>query len=324
MADLAELGEAELIAQLSFFAPANQFNDDAALLGLDQKLQRVISTDALVEGVHFSNATTPGFSVGWRAAAANLSDLAAMGCLEVEGITVALAAPGHTSMPWIKEVYQGLSALLKNHGGLLLGGDCSQAPVVMLAITAIGKVAGDRLIRRGDGKAGDHLVISGPHGLSALGLKLLQDPNDPSLLQLDESIRHKAIKAHQLPEPRFDAVAALHRSKPADMPWRVAGTDSSDGLRRSLELIGNACGHQPILAEPFELVEGCCLNSGLDGGEDFQLVLALESPWAKKFVEQLPGAQWIGWLGENPGPPCWANTKKPLLPGNSFEHFNRT
>jgi thiamine-monophosphate kinase len=101
----------------------------------------------------------------------------------------------------------------------------------------------------------------------------------------------------------------------------VAGTDSSDGLRRSLELLGNACGHQPLLDEPFALTEGCCLNSCLDGGEDFELVLALEASWAEKFVEQLPGAQCIGWLGEDPGPPCWANNKKPLPIGKGYEHF---
>lgn len=121
--------------------------------------------------------------------------------------------------------------------------------------------------------------------------------------------------------PRFDAVAALHRSRPEAAPWRVAGTDSSDGLRRSLELLGNACGHQPLLDEPFALTEGCCLNSCLDGGEDFELVLALEASWAEKFVAQLPGAQCIGWLGENPGPPCWANNKKPLPIGKGYEHF---
>lgn len=321
MADLADLGESELINRLRRFAKRGQFNDDAALLSPDQHLLRVVSTDALVEGVHFSSSTTPGFSVGWRSGSANLSDLAAMGCLEAEGVTVALAAPGHTSIDWLEEVYEGLADLLQRHGCELLGGDCTRAPVVMLAITAIGKVAADAVIRRESGQAGDRLVVSGAHGLSNLGLRLLQNPRDISLQQLGEPLRKAAIKAHQFPVPRFDAVAALHRSRPEAAPWRVAGTDSSDGLRRSLELLGNACGHQPLLDEPFALTEGCCLNSCLDGGEDFELVLALEASWAEKFVAQLPGAQCIGWLGENPGPPCWANNKKPLPIGKGYEHF---
>ncbi|WP_341883492.1 thiamine-phosphate kinase [Synechococcus sp. UW140] len=317
MAELAELGEAELIAKLSCFAAAGQFDDDAALLAPDQELQRVVSTDAMVEGVHFSANTTPAFSVGWRAAAANLSDLAAMGCLEAEGITVALAAPGHTPLAWVEAVYGGLSALLKRHNCQLLGGDCSSAPVVMLAITAIGKVAADRLIRRGAGRAGDRLVVSGPHGLSGLGLQLLQNPNDPATSHLSESLKQAAIKAHQQPIPRFDAVAALHQSQPAACPWRVAGTDSSDGLRRSLELLGNACGHQPMLDLNMGPLEPWCL----DGGEDFELVLALDPLWADNFVAQLPGAQCIGWLGDKPGPPCWLSNKKPLPVGRGYEHF---
>lgn len=93
----------------------------------------------------------------------------------------------------------------------------------MLAITAIGKVAADRLIRRGAGRAGDRLVVSGPHGLSGLGLQLLQNPNDPATSHLSESLKQAAIKAHQQPIPRFDAVAALQQSQPAACPggWQA-------------------------------------------------------------------------------------------------------
>ncbi|MFN9645005.1 MAG: AIR synthase related protein, partial [Cyanobacteriota bacterium] len=110
---LAELGEWELIRRLGAFAPPGQFSDDAALLpgrngsttGREVEADPavlVINTDVLVEGVHFSDATTGPGDVGWRAAVANLSDLAAMGCTEVVGLTVGLVAPPSTPWPWVE------------------------------------------------------------------------------------------------------------------------------------------------------------------------------------------------------------------------------
>ncbi|MFM7266802.1 MAG: AIR synthase related protein, partial [Cyanobium sp.] len=129
---LAELGEWELIRRLGAFAPAGAFDDDAALLALPANgsvspahQALVVNTDVLVEGLHFSDATTAAADVGWRAAAANLSDLAAMGCTEVVGLTVGLVAPAATPWAWVEGVYGGLHAALERYGGTLLGGDCS-------------------------------------------------------------------------------------------------------------------------------------------------------------------------------------------------------
>ena len=116
---LADLGEWELIRRLGAFAPAGQFADDAALLpnsvaGAAELAggDLVINTDVLVEGLHFSDATTAAADVGWRAAAANLSDLAAMGCDRVVGLTVGLVAPAATPWAWVEGVYGGLREAL--------------------------------------------------------------------------------------------------------------------------------------------------------------------------------------------------------------------
>ncbi|MEB3156980.1 MAG: thiamine-phosphate kinase, partial [Cyanobacteriota bacterium] len=213
---LAELGEWELIRRLGAFAPPGQFSDDAALIsdGL------VINTDVLVEGVHFSEATTPAAAVGWRAAMANLSDLAAMGCLEVVGLTVGLVAPPTTPWRWVEGVYSGLADALATCGGVILGGDCSGGRDRLLAITAVGRLAPPPLeatgaggppgpirrspirrgpIRRGDGRPGDWLVSSGSHGLSRLGLALLREPAAPRVTSLAPALRARAIQAHQRP-----------------------------------------------------------------------------------------------------------------------------
>lgn len=324
---LAELGESQLLERLKAFAPPQQLNDDAALLAPEGALRRVISSDALVEGVHFSEATTPAQAVGWRAGAANYSDLAAMGCRQVDGLTVALGAPGATSLQWVEQAYGGLTELLQRFGGVLLGGDCSRAPVRLLAITALGRVDPGAVIQRGAGQAGDRLVVSGAHGLSGLGLALLQG-EQPLAREPSPEQRVRAIEAHQRPQPRFDAVEALHRSRPQGQPWRVAGTDSSDGLRRSLALISEASGCQAQLDQGgLPLPPGFSADTALerlclDGGEDFELVLALNPAWAEAFVAQLPGARCIGWLRAEPGPLCWGATKKLLPGGRGYEHFN--
>ena len=108
---LAELTEAELLRRLARFAPPDQLSDDTAALAADAR-PLLINTDVLVDGIHFSDATTTAMDVGWRAVAANLSDLAASGAVDIDGITVALVAPGHTRWDWVNGVYQGISACL--------------------------------------------------------------------------------------------------------------------------------------------------------------------------------------------------------------------
>ena len=326
---LAYLGELELIRRLGAFAPAGQFADDAALLSADGEGALVVNTDVLVEGLHFSEATTGPADVGWRAAAANLSDLAAMGCTEVVGLTVGLVAPASTTWSWVEGVYGGLRDALDTYGGVLLGGDCSGGAQRILAVTAIGRLArvdpaeqassgqkpGDRgwgVIRRGDGRPGDLLVCTGPHGLSRLGLALLQGefPEEsaasatlsPGAKAATAASREQAIAAHRRPRPRFDAVRALIACRPPTAPWRVGGCDSSDGLAAAAAAIATSsgCGARLVrTALPLDpamaslpQAEAWCLG----GGEDFELVLALEPAWAEALIAALPGTTRIGEL----------------------------
>jgi thiamine-monophosphate kinase len=333
---LAELGEWRMIERLGAFAPAGQFQDDAALVSATGTL--VMNTDVLVEGIHFSAATTSPFDVGWRAAAANLSDLAAMGCLGARGITVGLVAPPTTSWSWVAAVYSGLRACLERHGGQLLGGDCSSGQQRLLAVTALGSLpgtgAGEPLaIRRQDGHPGDLLVSSGVHGLSALGLALLLASPDLDRSRLAEPLIRRAIAHHQRPSPRFDAVRQLHSSRPLGTPWRVAGTDSSDGLLAAATAIARASGCRAVLdrrqlpLDPtmagMDQGEDWCLN----GGEDFELVLALEAGWARLLVQGLPGSSLIGRLeamdGSAEEPVSWQEGDQPATSSScGYQHFN--
>ncbi|MFM8935921.1 MAG: thiamine-phosphate kinase [Vulcanococcus sp.] len=328
---LADLGEWELLRRLAVFAPPGQFADDAALLQERADRQLVVNTDVLVEGVHFSDATMPAQAVGWRAAAANLSDLAAMGCTAVAGLTVGMVAPGCTPWAWVEGVYQGLEQALQQHGGVLLGGDCSSGQQRLLAITALGHVqpqAGP--IRRSDGRPGDWLLSTGPHGLSRLGLALLLEQLAPEQRrQLSPNLQDRAIPAHQRPRPRLDAVAALHASQPQAQPWRVGGTDSSDGLAAAVAGIAAAsgCGAAlqrsalPLDPELGELEQGerWCLS----GGEDFELILALDPSWGQALLQALPGSRRIGTLVTGAaGGLHWQENGEPLAAGSAgFCHF---
>jgi thiamine-monophosphate kinase len=327
---LRDLGEWELLRRLSAYAPPGQFDDDAALLNEQSGRQLVVNTDVLVEGVHFSDATIGPRDLGWRAAAANLSDLAAMGCTSVEGLTVALVAPGDTPWSWVEGVYDGFSEALAHHGGVLLGGDCSSGSQRLLSITALGHLSPGCAIRRSDGRPGDWLVSSGPHGLSRLGLALLLHQLQPSqAAALSPELREQAIGTHRRPQPRLDVVAALHRSQPPGQAWRVGGTDSSDGLAAAVRALAAASGCsaqlqrsnlplEPSLAQ-LEQGEAWCLG----GGEDFELVLAMEPGWAETLMAAQPGMRHIGCLQAGAaGEVFWQESGAPLGEASTgFTHF---
>jgi thiamine-monophosphate kinase len=340
---LAELGEGELIRRLGVFAPPGQFDDDAALLTWSHTGDReghselVVNTDVLVEGIHFSEATTPPADVGWRAVAANLSDLAAMGCDEVLGVTVGLVAPPSTPWAWVERVYGGIGEALNTHGGWLLGGDCSGGIQRLLAITALGRLpaatSGAGAICRRNGRPGDSLVSTGPHGLSRLGLALLQGSLDPATTAaLSPPLLERAIAAHRRPRPRLDVVRTLAATRPAGEPWRVGGCDSSDGLVAAVAAVAAASRCTALLdrkALPLDpgmaaLAEGeaWCLG----GGEDFELILALPPTWADALIAVHPEVRRIGWLeaAAARGSVTWTDGDDVLKTfGSGYSHFSK-
>lgn len=332
---LGALGEWQLLDRLRAFAPPGQFDDDAALIAERSGGVLVVNTDVLVEGVHFSDATMGPGDLGWRAAAANLSDLAAMGCREVVGITVGLVAPPRTPWAWVEGVYGGLTAALAPTGAPLLGGDCSSGSERLLAVTALGRLGPQGPIRRQDGRAGDMLVCSGLHGLSRLGLALLLEQplhglqsGSLAASDLPEELRQRAIAAHRRPQARLDVVAALEQSQPPGDPWRVGGTDSSDGLAAALTAIARTSGCDALLDRsalpidpamaPLREASDWCLG----GGEDFELVLALPERWAQRLQTCLPGVHCLGRLVAGTGRLLWQGTEEPLQGAAGFRHFS--
>ncbi len=306
--------------------PIGQIEDDTAQLNPYGK-EILVNTDVLVDGVHFSNETTSPEDVGWKAITTNISDLAASGVDQILGITVGIIAPPSTTWQWVEGVYNGIEKALKSYGGKLIGGDCSRGKEKVLAVSAIGTVGHLRL-HRSHALDGDFLIASGPHGLSRLGLALLiQDPVI-SNVQMTQKLKNKAISAHQRPIPAIDALRALKKCKPKDVPWRAAGTDSSDGLLEAIQNLCNSSNCQAVL-DPSNLPreqnwpigslwDEWCLN----GGEDFELILSIPPIWAKALLQSFPSSRLIGIMQKGPSKVLWTNgeeiQKKYLL---EFKHF---
>lgn len=299
-----DLGEHGLLERLQRFCPPEIVGDDGAILATDPDKSLVVTTDVLVDGVHFSDRTTKAFDVGWRATAANLSDLAAMGATPL-GITVGLSLPGEQTVSWVESVYQGIAACLATYQTPLVGGDICRSTVASLAITALGEVKSQRAIRRSIAQPGDAIVVTGLHGLSRGGLELLLNPDLGH--NLDASERAKLIEAHQRPIPRLDILPYLAKI-PAQIA--IAGMDSSDGLADALRQICTASGVGAVIEQScLAIFSGLIKLAGqetarnwvLHGGEDFELVLCLAPEFADNLVQELgKNGTIIGKITKNP------------------------
>ena len=322
---LAELGESQLLKRLANFCPPNQLKDDTALLStLGEKI--LINTDLLVEEIHFSKLTTSPQDVGWRAIAANLSDLAASGVDKIIGITVGLIAHPDTPWEWVEGVYEGINAALTTFGGKVIGGDCSQGKEKVLAITAIGTL-GPLHLHRSNAIPGDYLVTSGPHGLSRLGLSILLSEPLLAKTPLTNRLKEKAIKAHKHPQPRLNALRYLQNCKPEGIEWRAAGTDSSDGLLTAVKNLceSSCCSailNPKALPKDVEWPIGSQWDTWcLEGGEDFELVLSLPPSWAKAWLKALPQSYLIGVVEAGKPIVKWADSREEIIERSSFKHF---
>src|SRR5919197_6190459 len=150
---LSELGEFGLLAELERRGLARGIEDDAAQLGAGL----VVTQDALVENVHFRLDWTTHRELGYKAAAVNLSDLAASGA-DAEALLVTLSAPPETSADDIFELYEGVN----EPGVPVVGGDTTRAELLTIAVTAVGR--SERVPGRAGAKPGDLLVVTGPLG----------------------------------------------------------------------------------------------------------------------------------------------------------------
>jgi thiamine-monophosphate kinase len=235
MSRLDEVGELGLLAELERRGLAERIADDAAQVdGL------VVTQDALVEGVHFRLDWISWRELGFRAAAVNLSDLAASGA-DPRGLVVTLGAPPDTAVADIVELYEGIGEA----GVAVVGGDTVRAPQLVLSVTALGR--SERVPGRGGAVPGDLLVVTGPLGAAGAAFRQQRYARPP--LRLDEGKR-LALTAHAL-------------------------LDVSDGIGADAAHIAERSGCRIVLdVDAIPLAPGATVDD-LVFGEDYELLAAV-------------------------------------------------
>lgn len=238
----------------------------------------VTSVDLAVDGVHFRRSTASPRAIGHKAAAAALSDLAAMGATAGE-LYVQLGLPDDLDEDACLEIADGIAGVAAAHGVVVLGGDLARAPVLLLAVTVVGHAPSkDELVTRSGARAGDLVCVTGELGGAAAGLALLERPELAGAVAPAVATE---LRTRQLePQPRLAAGRALAGAGARAM------IDVSDGLGADaghlasasavrieieVELIPIAAGVREVAEatgeDPIELAAG--------GGEDYELVVAL-------------------------------------------------
>lgn len=276
-----------------------------------------VTTDMLVEGVHFRRDWTSGEDLGHKLLAVNLSDLAAMGHAGPAFGVVSLGITRQTPVDFVDRFLAGIQALARRHGFDLVGGDTVRSDRLVANLTAMAELKA-RPVRRNGAREGDILLVTGTLGDAAAGfagLEMGRRKTEPFLL-----------KRFRRPEPRLDLARRLVRSGPPS-----AMLDCSDGLWRSVRLLAEASGtgltveteRLPLSAplrrwaasagrDPRELA--------LTGGEDYELVLTA-SPAVAARLERAGLAERVGRVtARRRGVKATFLGKERRVPGG-FEHF---
>ena len=317
----ARLDEFGRIAR--FFAPlagpgALGLRDDVALIDGPAGTQYVLTTDAIVEGIHFF-PTDPPRQIAQKLLRVNLSDLAAKGATPV-GYLLTSALTDACDDAWLAEFSAGLAEDQRRFGLVLLGGDSVRTDgATMLSATIIGKVATGRAILRGGARPGDILYMAGTLGDAALGLKVLEG----ALTGLEATHRDHLVSRYRLPRPRLDVGRGLvgHAS---------AAMDISDGLVADL---GHLCGASSVAAivETARLplsdaartalaADPRLLPTILTGGDDYEILFAAPEP-ARPALAKMPVTE-IGRIEAGHGVTIVNGDGKPLeLTRGGYTHF---
>lgn len=290
--ELGDLGEFGLIEKItSSFTVSNKstikaIGDDAAVIETSKDEVMLVSTDMLVEGVHFNLMYAPLKHLGYKATVVNLSDIIAMNGLP-EQITVSIAISNRFSIEAIEELYKGIQLACNSYGVDLVGGDTtSSLSGLMISITALGRAKKEDVIYRSGAKENDLIVVSGDLGAAFVGLQILE--REKEVYKENPAIQpdldgHDYLLERQLkPEARKDILGFLKDLgvKPTSM------IDVSDGLAsEALHIckeskVGCHIYDEKIPIDPdtyntaraFNLDPATC---ALNGGEDYELLFTI-------------------------------------------------
>ena len=306
--------------------------DDAAVLRWTDERLLLVSTDALVEGVHFDRAYTPLRHLGYKAAMVNFSDIYAMNGWPL-ALTVTCAISAHISVEAMEEIYAGLRLACAAHEVDLIGGDMTSSRAgLMLSLTVLGACPPDKVVYRSGARPNDLLCVTGDLGAAYAGLQILEREKqvylDNPAMQPDLSDFEYVVQRQLRPEARRDLIEFFAQAgvRPSAM------MDVSDGLAGDVQHICQASGvgvhiyrdKLPIdyqttrVADAFDLP---VTSFALYGGEDYELLFTIAQQ-DYDTIRNRSDIAVIGYITETPG--VWL-----VLPDESrmelrpmgFDHF---
>lgn len=288
---LREIGEFELIermakvfrqedlvaskASAAFARLAIGIGDDAAVWEETEGRYTIATTDAMVEGIHFTRTTTNWYDLGWKAMASNISDIAGMGGIPLYGLAT-LAARGDQEVEAVLDLCRGMADVAAQFGSAVVGGDTVSSPLTMVSITLLGQTTGGKradgslpLLSRFAARPGDLVAVTGNLGSSAGGLELLLRGQRP----ISESY-NPLMEAHRQPKPRVREGQLLVQA------GLRCGMDLSDGLVGDLTRICRAARVAAVIdvdklpMDPLlrEAMGDRATDLALSGGEDYELL----------------------------------------------------
>lgn len=297
--------------------------DDAAAFRVRPGFLMLVSTDALVEGIHFSLMYFSPEELGWKALAVNLSDIAAVGGTPLY-FTTTLALPKTIDRTFVNGFYRGILQLANMHDVVLIGGDtCSSQKDIFVDVTILGDVKPNKVLRRAGAKPGDSIFVTGELGGSAIGLELLT--NYPGIARREPLLTGR----HLRPVPRCESGRFLAEN-------RIASSmiDVSDGLSTDLHHLCEQSSVGAIIeadkiplprvnSKTARLLTHDLVNYGLNGGEDYELLFTVPPSMRPTLPRDIFGLQVheIGQITRRSG--CriqQSGRMRKLLPAG-FDHF---
>lgn len=330
---VSELGERAVLARIqaklsTTGRPAASLviaiGDDAAVVAPTRNAYTVLTTDALVEGVHFERRFSSPADIGYRALAVNLSDLAAMGA-EPRWALLSLLLPDEMPVDEVEHLVGAMADLGSGYGCQIIGGNLTRSPgPLVVDVTAIGEARPRRVLTRGGGRPGDGLWVSGTIGAAAAGLEMLRAGASEA--------NAECVGRYLRPDPRVRLGLAVTAAKAAR-----AGMDLSDGLADAAHQLADAsgCGVEieaealpvhPAARAWWEAAGEDAVFRAMSGGDDYELLLAVPRTWGGRLRHVRsrvaePALTRIGVLTKDPGARVLQRNgaREPLPRG--FEHF---
>ncbi|HEV7382732.1 MAG TPA: thiamine-phosphate kinase [Dyadobacter sp.] len=312
--EISSLGEFGLIKKInegfktSLPETVRGIGDDAAVIDLDTKYG-LLTTDMLLEGVHFDLTFFPLKHLGYKAIAVNVSDIAAMNGIPKQ-VTVSVALSNRFSVEAVDELYAGIHAACKDYNVDLVGGDTtSSRSGLLISVTVFGQVKKDLVTYRNTAKANDILCVTGDLGGAYLGLQLLErekqvflaNPNMQPELEGNDYVIQRQLR----PEARMDVVYEL--AEAGVLP--TAMIDLSDGLASDLlhlcaqSQVGAIVYEERLPIDDHTFLAATELNispitAAMNGGEDYELLFTIPQD-AYELIKNNPKITVIGYVTDN-------------------------